>query len=193
PTGILQPACNSLGALAGIGGQSLSAYASDRRSTRVHQYSFDLQREVAKGFVVVAGFAGSTTHNLIQGTPAININQLPDQYLPMGSKLAAKVANPFYGTAGGVINLAAATTTQAQLLLPFPEFGSVSLSNTDLGHGLYYSFYAKAQKRMGHGLNLLTTATWSRNENDSNGASNNYNSNGSGTSQDNYNRAAEWG
>ena len=193
PTGILQPAGNTLGALAGIGGQSLSAYDSVGRSTRVHQYSFDVQREVAKGFVVVAGFAGSTSHNLIQGTPGININQLPDQYLAMGSKLAAKVANPFYGTAGGVVNLAASTTTQAQLLLPFPEFGTVTISNTDQGHALYYSFYAKAQKRMGHGLNLLTTVTWSRNENDSNGASNTYATNGSGTSQDNYNRAAEWG
>jgi hypothetical protein len=111
----------------------------------------------------------------------------------MGSKLAAKVSNPFYGTAGGVVNLAAATTTQAQLLLPFPEFGSVNITNTDRGHALYYSFYAKVQKRMGHGLNLVTTVTWARNENDSNGASNTYNTNGSGTSQDNYNRAAEWG
>ncbi len=193
PTGILQPAGNTLGGLAGIGGQSLSAYDLSSRSTRVHQYSFDVQRELEKGLVIIAGFAGSTTHDLIQGTPGININQLPDQYLSLGSKLGAKVANPFYGTAGGVVNLAASTTTQAQLLLPFPEFGSVTLSNTDLGHALYYSFYAKAQKRMGHGLNLLTTITWSRNENDSNGASNTYATNGSGTSQDNYNRAAEWG
>jgi len=152
-----------------------------------------VQRELPKGLALVAGFAGSTTHNLIQGTPNININQLPDQYLSLGSKLAAKVANPFYGTAGGVVNLAAATTTQAQLLLPFPEFGTVSLVNTDRGHALYYSIYAKAQKRVGHGLNLLTTVTWARNENDSNGSSNTYDGNGSATAQDNYNRAAEWG
>jgi hypothetical protein len=79
------------------------------------------------------------------------------------------------------------------LLLPFPEFGAVTLTNTDLGHALYYSFYAKAQKRMGHGLNLLTTLTWARNQNDSNGASNTYDSNGSGSSQNNHDRAAEWG
>jgi hypothetical protein len=46
---------------------------------------------------------------------------------------------------------------------------------------------------LGHGLNLLTTVTWARNENDSNGSSNTYDTNGSGSSQDNYNRAAEWG
>jgi hypothetical protein len=193
PAGILQPSGNGLGLTAGIGGQSISAYDSAARSTRVHQYSFDMQRELPKGLALVVGFAGSTTHNLIQGTPNININQLPDRYLSMGSQLASKVANPFYGTAGGVVNLAAATTTQAQLLLPFPEFGAVSLVNSDRGHALYYSFYAKAQKRIGHGLNLLTTVTWARNENDSNGSSNTYDANGSATSQDNYNRAAEWG
>jgi hypothetical protein len=193
PAGVLQPSGNTLGLMAGIGGQSISAYDANARSTRVHQYSVDLQRELPTGLALVAGFAGSTTQNLIQGTPSININQLPDQYLSMGSKLASKVANPFYGSPGGVVNLAAPTTTQAQLLLPFPEFGTVSLVNTDQGHGLYYSFYAKAQKRMGHGLNLLTTVTWSRNENDSNGSSNTYDTNVSGSSQDNYNRAAEWG
>jgi hypothetical protein len=193
PGGVLQPSGNTLGLMAGIGGQSISAYDANARSARVHQYSVDLQRELAKGLALVAGFAGSTTHNLIQGTPSININQLPDQYLSLGSKLASKVTNPFYGTPAGVVNLAAPTTTQAQVLLPFPEFGTVSLVNTDRGHALYYSFYVKAQKRMGHGLNLLTTVTWSRNENDSNGSSNTYDTNGSGSSQDNYNRAAEWG
>jgi hypothetical protein len=193
PTGILQPSGNALGLLAGIGGQSISAYDSTARSTRVQQYSVDLQRELPKGIALVLGFAGSNSRHLIQGTPGININQLPDQYLSLGTKLASKVANPFFGTAGGVVNLAASTTTQAQLLLPFPEFGSVTLSNTDQGHALYYSFYAKAQKRLGHGLNLLTTVTWARNESDSNGASNTYASNGSGSSQDNYNRAAEFG
>jgi len=193
PSGILQPSGNGLGLTTGIGGQNISAYDSSARSTRVHQYSFDVQRELPEGVAVVAGFAGSTSHNLIQGTPSININQLPAPYLSLGSKLASKVPNPFYGTAGGVVNLAAATTTQAQLLLPFPEFGTVSLVNSDQGHALYYSFYAKAQKRVGHGLNLLTTVTWSRNENDSNGSSNTYDGNGSTASQDNYNRAAEWG
>jgi hypothetical protein len=191
PGGVLQPSGNTLGLLAGIGGQNITAPSSNSHSTRVHQYSFDVQRELPAGTALSAGFSGSTSHNLIQGTPSININQLPDQYFSMGSKLSSKVPNPFYGTAGGIVNLAASTTTQAQLLLPFPEFGTVSISSTDQGHALYYSFYVKAQKRMGHGLNVLTTVTWSRNENDSDSSSNNYS--GNGAQQDNYNRAAEWG
>jgi hypothetical protein len=192
PAGVLQPSGSALGELAGVGGQNITAPSNSAHSTRVHQYSLDIQREVPAGIVVQAGFAGSISHSLIQGTPSININQLPDQYFALSSKLASKVANPFYGTAGGVVNLAGTTTPQYQLLLPYPEFGTVTISSTDQGHALYYSVFAKAQKRMGHGLNLLTTVTWSRNENDSNSSSNTYAPSGSGV-QDYYNRAAEWG
>src|SRR5262249_43661961 len=58
PSGILQPSGNGLGLTAGIGGQAISAYDSAARSTRVHQYSFDVQRELPKGLALVAGFAG---------------------------------------------------------------------------------------------------------------------------------------
>jgi hypothetical protein len=84
----------------GSAGSHFSAYDSAGRSTRAHQYSFDVQREAGKGLGLMAGLAGPTTDHLIRGTPGININQLPDRYLTMGSKLAAKVANLFYGTAG---------------------------------------------------------------------------------------------
>jgi hypothetical protein len=191
PTGVLPPYGNTLGELAGVGGQNVTAPSNSSHSTRVHQYSVDIQRELRWGFVVQSGFTGSISHNLIQGTPSININQLPDQYLSLGSQLASKVANPFYGTAGGVVNLSGKTTNLYQTLLPYPEFGTVTISSTDQGHGLYYSVFTKAQKRLGHGLNLLTTVTWARNENDSDGSGNTYSANGA--EQDYYNRAAEWG
>ena len=47
---------------------------------------------------------------------------------------------------------------------------------------------SKVQKRVGHGVNILTTYTWSRNMDASNAASNTFNSQPT-TSQDNYNRA----
>ena len=191
PTGVLAPYGNSLGELAGVGGQNITAPSNSSHSTRVHQYSLDIQRELPWGIVVQSGFTGSISHNLIQGTPSININQLPDQYFSLGSQLQSKVTNPFYGTAGGVVNLSAKTTNLYQTLLPYPEFGTVTISSTDEGHALYYSVFTKAQKRLGHGLNLLTTVTWARNENDSDSSSNTYNSNGA--QQDNYNRTAEWG
>ena len=191
PTGLLAPQGNSLGAAAGLGGQSFSFYDADAHSTRIHQFSFDVQREIGKGFVMAVGYSGSVTHNLIQGTPSININQLPDSDLALGSKLNTKVANPFYGTAAGVLNLASPTITESQLLLPFPEFGAITEQGSDQNHARYNSAYVKMQKRLGHGLNALATYTWSRNQDASNGASNTFNGQQS-TSQDYYNRAAEW-
>ena len=80
--GILQPSGNG----AGLGGRTgrpdaVTYLDPNAHSTRIHQYSLDVQRELPAGFVVAVGYAGSITHNLIQGTPSININQLPDKYL----------------------------------------------------------------------------------------------------------------
>jgi hypothetical protein len=192
PTGVLQPSGNTLGLLAGIGGQNISAPSTTARSTRVHQYSFDVQRELGAGFVVTVGFAGSVTHDLVQGTASENINQLPDSDLSLGSKLTSKVNNPFYGTAGGVVNLSGTTTTLLQTLLPYPEFGTVTITSPSTGRATYYSGYAKVQKRLGFGLNFLNTITWSQNENNSNSQSVTYMPGSSGV-QDYYNYSAEWG
>jgi hypothetical protein len=193
PSGLQTPIGNAAGASAGLGGQAFPIYSNGAKATRVHQYSLEIERELPAGFVVAVGFAGSVTHDLTEGTPDLNINQLPDSYLSLGSALNTKVPNPFYGTSAGVLNTAAATITKAQLLLPFPEFGAISLQLSDFNHALYYAGYAKAQKRLGHSINILTTVTWSRNEDESNAGVGNVFSSQPATAQDNYNTSAEWG
>lgn len=192
PSGLQTPIGNGAGVTAGLGGQSFAFNAVNARSTRVHQYSLEIEREVPAGFVVAAGFSGSVTHNLIEGTGDVNINQLPDPYLALGGALNNKVPNPFYGTSAGVLNTAAPTINQAQLLLPFPQFGNISMQNSDYGHALYYAAYVKAQKRLGRAVNILTTLTWSRNMDTSNGGAGNTFSNQPSTAQDNNNLEAEW-
>ena len=193
PTGLQTPLGNSAGLAAGLGGQAFSVFSADAKSTRVHQYSLDVQREFPAGLVVAVGFVGSVTHDLIQGTPDLNINQLADSYLSMGSALNTKVANPFFGTSAAVFNTASPTLTQAQLLLPYPQFGAISLQLSDQNHAIYYSGYAKVQKRLGRAVNILTTFTWSKNMDASNAGTGNVFSSQPTTAQDNYNRAAEWG
>ncbi|HEX4274661.1 MAG TPA: carboxypeptidase regulatory-like domain-containing protein [Bryobacteraceae bacterium] len=193
PSGIQQPIGNGAGLNAGLGGQNIAFFSNDAHSTRVHQFSFDVQRELPAGFVLAVGYVGSITHNLIEGTPDVNINQLPDQYLSLGSQLNSSVPNPFIGTSGGVLNLASPTITLAKSLLPYPQFGTVAMQSSDLNHAIYNSVYFKAQKRLGHAINILTTYTWSKNEDASNGGAGNVFNAQQTTSQDNYNRAAEWG
>ena len=80
PTGPYPIVGNALGEEAGIG-QAISVYDPNSRSTRVHQYSFDIQRELPASIIVAVGYSGSITHDLIQGTASINVNQLADKYL----------------------------------------------------------------------------------------------------------------
>jgi hypothetical protein len=190
PGGLLPIVGNALGEEAGIG-QAITVYDPNSHSTRVHQYSFDIQRELPASFVVAVGYSGSVTHDLIQGTASINIDQLPDAYLPLGSALKQSVANPFYGTPYALSSLSSPTITRAQSLLPFPEYTSVTEVSPSLGHALYNSFYVKAQKRMGQGLNLLSTYVWSKNEDTSAASSNTYNSQ-TANYQDNHNIQSAW-
>jgi hypothetical protein len=57
-----------------------------------------------------------------------------------------------------------ATVSRVQLLLPFPQYTSVSLYNSDTGRAFYYAGYFRAQRRLSHGLSVLASYTWSRSE-----------------------------
>lgn len=190
PSGPLPIVGNALGEEAAIG-QALTVYDNNSRSTRVHQYSFDIQRELPDSIIIAAGYSGSITHDLIQGTASINIDQLPDKYLALGTQLKSSVPNPFYGTPWALNSLSGKTITLAQSLLPFPQYTSVLLTSPSLGHALYNSGYVKLNKRVGHGMNVLSTFVWSKNQDTSAASSNTYNAQ-SANYQDNYNVGAAW-
>ena len=105
----------------------------------------------------------------------MNINQLPRNYLALGSALNTAVPNPFFGHGGtGVIG--SATVSQAQLLLPFPEYSTIGMV-TNPSSAQYDSMVVKAQKRLSAGFTFLSTFTWSRNEDNEwgSGTSNSFN------------------
>ncbi len=146
------------------------------------------------GFVLTAGALGS--HSLHLSSGGLNIDQLnPALFGTASAQIAAhsSVANPFYNN-GGVGSVANPTISPIQLLLPFPEYTSVALTNGDTGAARYYSFYFRAQRRFSHGLSLLASYTWSRSEDDILGASVPGSSNVSSPAgpQNAYSQAAEW-
>lgn len=191
PAGILKPAGSSLGGLTGTG-SSVNFLDQNIGSGIVHQFSFDVQRELPGKVAIEVGFIGSRSNSLQpSGTSngLINIDQLDPQYLSLGSTLRDAVANPFYGHGGtGVIG--GATISRSQLLRPFPQFSAVN-AGTSLSHARYDSVILKAQKRMSAGLTFLTTYTWSKNRDASFASGNNLNGSGSAP-QDYYNLDAEY-
>ncbi|GIU78353.1 MAG: hypothetical protein KatS3mg005_1591 [Bryobacteraceae bacterium] len=190
PSGLNKPTGNALGALTGIG-RSLSLFDPDARSPRVHQFSFDIQRQFRGGIVASAGYVGSRTHHLVLGTASININMLPPEYFSLGAALNERVANPFFGRGGaGVVG--APTIARQQLLRPFAAFGDINLLFSDQNRARYDSMVLKVQKRLDHGLSLLATYTFSKMfDASSGGAGNNLNQGAAGP-QNPFDMAAEY-
>ncbi|MEZ5356471.1 MAG: TonB-dependent receptor [Bryobacteraceae bacterium] len=189
PNGLLPIVGNSLGQLAGIG-QTVSFIDQFHRSPRVHQYSFDIQREV-KGLTLLAGYVGTTSRNMVLGTGTININQLDPSNFSIGRPLLDRVPNLYY-SAGGPGLIGATSITRAQSLMPFPQFDRVNLTFSDQNKGRYDSLVLKAQKRMAHGISFVTTWTWSKNMDASFGGPGN-NLNTAGALQNSYDPFGEYG
>jgi hypothetical protein len=154
PSGLLQPSGNSLGGLSGIG-QGITIFSPGAQSSGyVQEYSLPVQRELPAGFVLTAGALGSHSLHLLESGQ--NIDQLNPSYFYLGSALMKSVPNPMYGH-GGVGTVGTATVSQEQLLLPYPQYTSVTLANADTGSARYYAFYFRVQRRFRNGLTLLTS------------------------------------
>jgi hypothetical protein len=191
PTGLVRPAGNSRGEFTGLG-NALTIYDPNSTSTRVQQYSFDVQREVGFGTVVSLGYVGSRTRNLQLGTANLNINQLEPRYFAEGSSLLTTVDNPFAGRPGAAGAISAARVTRAQLLRPFAIFGNLNYSFSDQNRALYHSMVLRAQKRFSHGLTFLASWTWSANYDASSGGVGNFLNAGNVGPQNVYDMNAEY-
>ncbi|MBI2685272.1 MAG: TonB-dependent receptor [Acidobacteria bacterium] len=190
PNGVLTPVGNANGLLSGIG-QSVSFIDQNHRAPNIHQFSFDVQRQLPWGLALAAGYVGSRSYDLVLGAGGLNINQLDPKYFAEGSAaLNAPVTNPYYLSTGpGFIS--GRTMTREQFLRPFNQFSNVTLSNSDYNRGVYDSLVSKVQKRMSNGLSLLASWTWSRNMDASIGGPGSF-FNGLGAVQNVYNLDAEY-
>jgi hypothetical protein len=70
------------------------------------------------------------------------------------------VKNPFYPLLPST-SLSGSTVATSQLLLPFPQFTSVTQYNND-GRSWYHGLQTRYQKRFSHGYTLLANYTWSK-------------------------------
>jgi hypothetical protein len=86
---------------------------------------------------------------------------VPYQDLSLGTALNTQVANPFYGLVK-TGTLSAPTVAQQQLLLPFPEYTSVSEAYANVFDSTYHALQMKVEKRFTHGGSLLAAYTFSK-------------------------------
>ena len=157
PSGFVQPTGNSLGLATGIG-QDVSSVLRDAKTAYTEQWNFNIQHIIPGNVLVEAAYAGSRGLNLIHGS---NANQLPGQYLALGSKLQGLVNNPFYGYVS-TGTLAASQVQLSQLLRPFPQFTGVSFAQQPGGQSTYHSFQLRGERRFAAGFSFLATFTGSK-------------------------------
>jgi len=123
------------------------------------QWNFTVQRQILGGAAVEAAYAGSAGVHL--PTAGLTTNALPTQYLSLGNALNTLVPNPFYGLVQTGA-LSAPTVTQAQLLLPFPEYTGVSQAFANVFHSTYHALQMKVEKRFSQGGTVLASYTFSK-------------------------------
>jgi hypothetical protein len=125
----------------------------------MEQWNLDIQRQLPKGFFVDIAYAASRGEHLMENYQYVN--QLPDKDLSLGEALSTSVPNPFYGLIQSG-PLSTSTTTEGQLLLPYPEFTTVNISNAGFATSSYNALQLKVERRFKSGGMLLAAYTWSK-------------------------------
>ncbi|WP_446742012.1 carboxypeptidase regulatory-like domain-containing protein [Silvibacterium acidisoli] len=192
PSGFSKPAGNSAGLLTGIG-NSVTTYDQSLHAPRVQQFSVGVERELPGHIAIEASYIGTRSINLnpspTSSTP-INTNQLNPSNFNLGGSLSDAVTNPNY-VAGGPGIIGQPTVSRSQALRPFPQFTSVNLFVSS-AHADYNALLIKAEKRAGHGLNIVSSFTWSRNTDSSFATANSIQSPGFSAPQNVYDLEAEY-
>jgi hypothetical protein len=151
------------------------------RPPRQNQYSFGIQREVTRDFVIDASYVGNrgvwwNTGGGVNTGPLGLLNQVsPARFAQFGldpfnnpadnlllsqplsstaviSRIGNFVPYPGYPTSNTLINA----------LRPFPQFSTITVANSPTGNTWYDSLQVKGTKRMSKGLQVNGTYTFSR-------------------------------
>ncbi|MDX1980301.1 MAG: TonB-dependent receptor [Bryobacteraceae bacterium] len=157
PNGLTQPPGASGGLLTGVG-QSLTAGVSP--SSGVPPYLHGLSHQFSSGFQAVlpgdvsleANYVGNISQRM---TLTRRINDYPNEFLALRTRLNARVANPFFGVITNPTSaLSQSTTTVQQLLRPFPHFIGVTQAVLPYGRSHYDSLQVQGSKRLRNGMTL---------------------------------------
>ena len=149
--GLIQPQGSKNGLTTSLG-QNIRGDLYNTSVGYMQQWSLNVQRQFGNT-LIEAGYTGSRGIRLPM---TFELNQLPDQYLALGSSLLTQVPNPYYGIIQSG-SLSTPTVRRGQLLRPFPEFGNVTFNTREAGASTYHSLQLRLERRFAHGLTLLAS------------------------------------
>ena len=151
PDGLLNPIGSSEGLLTLVG-QGVSFVDVSRPVTYTQQYAFGIQIEPARNLLIETVYTGNRGLHLQNND--LQLNQLTEEQLGLGTALLARVNNPFAGLIQ-TGTLANPTVTQAQFIRPYPHFTGVTMRQPTIGSATYHAFQMKVERRFSRGLTFL--------------------------------------
>jgi hypothetical protein len=190
PTGLIQPAGNSLGLLndVGFGANGPLRIAAANLSPNEQSWTLGIEHQLPWNVVVSADYLGKKgTHLPFSGANSLDIlGPQVEAYAgntPQMNTLNSYVNNPFYGIITNPDSSLSFPQVQAfQLEVPYPEFTSVSTDVQMIANSVYHALQLTAEKRFSNGLEFLVNYTWSKSIDDSSVADDNVTWTGSFTS-----------
>ncbi len=148
-------------ALLGQSAQLWEGYGSTPMS---QQWDFSVQQQVGSWLLDVTYSANKGNHYAAGG---YNLNQVdPAVRLQLGLSLNENVPNPLAGKVPG--GLGAATVARERLLMPYPQYNGVSVTNPRYGNYMSHLLLINIKRRFSRGLLLNFSFTGGKKISDSN-------------------------
>ena len=161
PQGLIE-ARGAAGGLATSLGQGFTFYDRNLKHAYSQRWSLALQHMLPGQVLIEPGYTANRGTRL--GVTR-DLNALPNQYLSTSAvRDEARIAslgqvfpNPFFGLAPSYTG----TITRANLLRPYPQFGSLTAVVPD-GYSWYHSMQLRVERRMRKGFSLQGSYVWSK-------------------------------
>ena len=161
PTGLIAPTGAGAGLATSLG-QSLTFFNPAYKPPYSQRWSLGVQRTLPGQFLLDASYIGDRVTHLqvsqsINNTPAQYLSTSPVRDQNTINFLTASFPNPFFG----LNSVYGSTISRANLLEPYPEFGSIT-AKEPTGYSWYHSLQLKMEKRLSYGFTVQVGYTHSK-------------------------------
>jgi hypothetical protein len=190
PNGLLQPTGNTLGLMndVGFGANGPLRTPGANQTPYEQSWSLGFERELPSNFVFSAHYIGKKgTHLPFTGSHRRNylgawVENLPTEAADPDNPcqtltipcLNSFVDNPFFGIITDPNSILSSQQVQfRRLLVPYPQFTSVSTEPQLIANSIYHGLQLVAEKRYSNGLQFLASYTFSKSIDDSSNADQN--------------------
>jgi hypothetical protein len=156
-------------------GQNVTFFNQNPGVARQARWSLGIQRELFRGWIFQAMYLANIGYDIeinrnLNAQPLNTLNTDNSRTVAMqtnNTNLGGTVSNPFCATVtsgtctSALFTGAGPTIARRQLLLPFPDFGSITTTNND-GKSWYHSGQFTLDKRFSSGYGFQMAYTWSK-------------------------------